>query len=371
MKIAINCSNLKAGGGLQVADSICSQLNRFPHHRFCVVLSSYLQSTKDKIIDFKNVDIFTYDISNTLSTILLGRDQFLDNLVMSNEIDMVFTIFGPSRWCPKVPHLSGFAMSQLVILESPFYSRMTFTQNLKWMFWRQIRQWSFKKSAHYFWTENPYISEKLKVLFKNREVFTVTNYYNQVFDAPNAWRKNIVLPNFKGTTCLSISTYYPFKNFEILKDVVRFLKERHPDFQVRFVLTFDKEMMSVPTEIRDSFVFIGRIDVEECPSLYEQSDIMFMPTLLECFTATYPEAMRMRKPIVTTDLEFARGLCGDAACYYSAVDAEAAAEAIFKVATDKEFAQRLIDNGVEQLKHFDNYEQRADKLICILEEIKQ
>ena len=105
----------------------------------------------------------------------------------------------------------------------------------------------------------------------------------------------------------------------------------------------------------------------ECPNLYEQADIMFMPTLLECFTATYPEAMRMEVPIVTTDLEFARGLCCDAACYYSAVDPAAAAEAIYKVATDEAYRLRLTTNGKKQLKKFDNYEQRAEKLVEILE----
>jgi glycosyltransferase involved in cell wall biosynthesis len=88
---------------------------------------------------------------------------------------------------------------------------------------------------------------------------------------------------------------------------------------------------------------------------------------MECFTATYPEAMRMDVPIVTTDMEFARGLCGDAACYYSAIDSTAAAEAIYKVATEKDYAVRLVANGKEQLKKFDNYEERADKLIGILE----
>ena len=72
---------------------------------------------------------------------------------------------------------------------------------------------------------------------------------------------------------------------------------------------------------------------------------------------------------MTTDLEFARGLCGDAACYYSAVDAEAAAEAIYKVATDKDYRLRLTAYGKEQLKKFDNYEQRAEKLVGILESL--
>ena len=60
---------------------------------------------------------------------------------------------------------------------------------------------------------------------------------------------------------------------------------------------------------------------------------------------------------------------GDAACYYSAMDAKAAAEAIYMVATDKEFTQKLIAAGKQQLKKYDNYEQRVEKLINILEEI--
>ncbi len=370
MNLLINCSNLKAGGGLQVADSICCQLNHFSQHKFVVVLSTRLEITKNKISNYQNVDVYTYDIPISLKTVLLGRDSFLDSIVANNSIDAVLTIFGPSRWCPKVTHLSGFAMPQLVIQESPYFTRLALLQKSKWFLWRKIRQWSFNKSAKYFWTENRFISERLEKLLVHKQVYTISNYYNQIFDNPQDWRRSLELPEYDGVTCLSISTHYPHKNFEILIDAVRELKVWHPKFNVRFVLTFDEKEMPVPSDVRDSFVFIGRVDVAECPALYEQCDIMFMPTLLECFTATYPEAMRMGKPIVTTDLEFAKGLCGDAACYYSAIDPEAAAEAIYKVATDKDYAAKLVANGKEQLKRFDNYEQRAEKLIRILEEIK-
>ena len=77
----------------------------------------------------------------------------------------------------------------------------------------------------------------------------------------------------------------------------------------------------------------------------------------------------MNRPIVTTDLDFAKGLCNDAAYYYSALDPIGAAEAIYKVATNKEYARKLVDNGKMQLLKFDNYEQRSIKLIKILEDI--
>ena len=45
MHILINASNLKAGGALQVADSLCGLLGEFPEHEFVVVLSRALRAT--------------------------------------------------------------------------------------------------------------------------------------------------------------------------------------------------------------------------------------------------------------------------------------------------------------------------------------
>ena len=365
----INCSNLKAGGGLQVADSICGQLQRFHQHQFVVVLSKYLKNTYVHIKQYNNVILYEYDINNSVCTILLGWDKFLDGLVCTHGVEVVLTIFGPSRWIPKVPHLSGFALPQLVMPESPYFQRMSRLERLKWKIWCGVRIWSLKRSANAFWTENPFISERFSKLMRVDRVYTVSNFYNQVFDKPDGWSRAITLPLFDGVTCLSVSANYPHKNFGIIPDVIKTMRRTNSEMKVRFVLTMEEKNMPVDDDVKDSILFIGNVDVSECPNLYEQADIMFMPTLLECFTATYPEAMRMEVPIVTTDLEFARGLCGDAACYYSAVDAESAAEAIYRVATKKEYANRLVANGKEQLKKFDNYEQRAEKLIGILEKM--
>ncbi len=365
MIFLINASNLRQGGGVQVAQSVCSQLKRFREHRFVIVLSELIDDTKIEFGD--NAVVLKHVIKHDLKTIFTGRDSYLDKLVEVNHVDAVLSIFGPSIWRPKVPHLCGFARAQLVLTDSPYYQRLTFKERFTYMIWK----WLFKKCSVIFYTENEYISKMLPKIFGDVEVFTVTNYYNQVFDMPESWEKSRQLPRFEGVTCLSVSNYYRHKNFDILVDAVRYLKDAHSDFKVRFVLTFDEGEMPVPDDVKDAFLYIGKVGVDECPYLYEQADVMFMPTLMECFTATYPEAMRMEVPIVTTDLEFARGLCGDAACYYSAVDAKAAAEAIYKVATDEACRSQLIASGKVQLKKFDNYEQRAEKLIGILEEISK
>lgn len=362
MIFLINCSNLKVTGGLQVANSICTQLGKYRQHHFIVVISSYFKEFD--IPNGDNCKVVRYDIKNNVSTLLFGRDKFLDGLVEEHNVDAVLTVFGPSRWRPQCKHLCGFARAQL-LLKNPLQKELSLKERLLYRIW----EWGFKKSSDTFYTENQYISDMLPRLLGDVKVYTVTNYYNQVFDNPDKWSRSIKLPAFEGTTMLSVSSTASHKNLKIMIPVADYLVQKYPEFQFRFVLTCDQTKMPVPAAIRHHFVFVGKVDVSECPNLYEQADIMFMPTLLECFTATYPEAMRMDVPIVTTDLEFARGLCGDAACYYSAIDAEAAAEAIYSVATAKQYVTQLVANGKEQLKKFDNYEQRADKLISILEEM--
>ena len=355
----INATNIKNGGGLQVAQSICGELKRFLDHQFIVVLSTYIN---DEQIEFAgNVNVYKHNIGHNLKTVLLGRDSFLDGLVDEKHVDAVLTVFGPSLWRPKVKHLCGFARAQLLLKVKGY--RLRGKDRILYKVW----SWGFRRSSKVFYTENEYISRLLEKYYKDVKVHTVSNYYNQVFDQPEKWKRSITLPEFDGVTCLSVSSPSSHKNFGIIEGIVRYLREAHPDFKVRFVLTFCEQNWPMAEDVRDCIVYVGKTDVSECPNLYEQADIMFMPTLLECFTATYPEAMRMEVPIVTTDLEFARGLCGEAACYYSAVDAKAAAEAIYKVATDKEYAQKLVSAGKEQLKKFDNYEQRAEKLVGILE----
>lgn len=360
----INASNLKQGGGIQVAQSLIAQTRHFPQHQFIVVLSDCIRILSN-LVQGSNISIVRYSIKNTPGNLVAGRDRVLDRLVKEYKTDAVLTVFGPSRWRPRVPHLCGFARAQLVLSDSPYNRHLSIKEKVKYMIWT----WMFRNSSNVFYTENGYISKMLpNVLGKRIKVYTVSNYYNQVFDYPHAWHLH-PLPPFDGITCLSVSAYYPHKNFPILIAASRVLERKYPGFRFRFILTIDNGLMDIPEELRDHFVLIGKVDVSECPDLYRQSDIMVMPTLLECFTATYPEAMRMNVPIVTTDLEFARGLCCDAACYYSAVDAEACAEAIYKVATDKVYAHQLVENGKKQLLKYDNYEQRAEKLVRILEEI--
>ena len=369
MKILVNASNLKRGGGLQVADSFCCLLNKYPQHKFIVVLSRYLIDTAKVIEAYSNVNVIFYDIPKTISHVLSGRDKLLDQLVDKEKIEVVLTIFGPSLWIPKVPHVSGFARPHCVLTDSPYFSRMGWREYIKSQIERKILIWDFKRCADVYFTENRFITEKLRRILKNKKVYTVTNYYNQIFDSPERWTDGIKLPAFSGITLLTIGANYPHKNFSIIAPTIKYLQQNYPTFEYRFVLTISESELHLDDEFnyRDKIIFLGKVPLSECPNLYNQCDIVFSPTLLECFSAVYPEAMRMSKPIITTDLAITRSLCGDAALYYNALSPEAFGDAIYCMANDPKLRKDLIDKGKQQLMKYDNYDVRAEKLIKIME----
>ena len=150
MQILVNASNLKKGGGLQVADSFCCLLNQYERHRFVVVLSHYLATTAKQIEKYSNVKVIMYDMPKNIRTFFTGRDMQMDSIVEKEGVDAVLTIFGPSLWIPKVLHISGFARAHCVLKDSPYFTRMRWNERLMSGFNRELLLWAFKRCANVY-----------------------------------------------------------------------------------------------------------------------------------------------------------------------------------------------------------------------------
>ena len=96
----------------------------------------------------------------------------------------------------------------------------------------------------------------------------------------------------------------------IIKKVIPILKQR--GLKVRFTLTIpDVDFNEMFGDEKEYVRNLRPISSKDCPKYYNQADALFLPTLLECFTASYPEAMVMKRPILTSDLPSAKQICGD------------------------------------------------------------
>ncbi|MGB3592377.1 MAG: glycosyltransferase [Nonlabens sp.] len=370
MKILINASNLKIGGGLQVAHSVINHILNQPaiSHDFVFVVSTELELFLFDQIKNVRDKFITYDVPAMVHTSLLGKNKFLDQIVNNFKIDRVFTVFGPSYWRPIVPHTTGYAKPQYIYTDSPFFKQLNFAARLKLSLKRKLHLYSFKNHTDQLISENEDVSVKLRSMMPGKKIHTVSNYYHQIFDDPSKWLPSSGLDNCDDFKILVLASNYPHKNLNLIPDVIKKLKSKFENFSFKFVLTIDeKEFKDKGSEILDHILFMGKIGIAQCPDLYRNSDLLFLPTLLECFTATYPEAMKMEVPILTSDLGFARGICENAAYYVDPLDPDQISDSIYKLHRDKELVNRLIVHGRQRLLKFDTHGDRVRKYINIIE----
>jgi glycosyltransferase involved in cell wall biosynthesis len=354
------------GGGLQVAHSFLNEISANTEHQFHVVLSETLNEQIDQSVFLSNFSFQVYSIRPTVIKAMLGNDAELTSIEKKFNPDRVFSVFGPTYWKSKAKHICGFAKPDYIYKESPFFKTLSFKENIKLKVLEFLQIYSFQNHTDVIITENEDVSSRLQKRIK-KETYTVTNYFNQVFLDKTKWDNSIEIPKMDSIKFLTISANYPHKNLKIIKRVIPILLDKFPDFNFLFYLTIKKEDFGIlPQNCIEHIVFFDKIAINQCPNLYSQCDFLFLPTLLECFSASYCEAMVMKKPILTSNLSFAKGICKDSAVYFDPMNPENIADVMYELVMNKEKQMELINKGIEQLKAFDNSSQRAEKYLQII-----
>lgn len=362
--LLINASNLYVGGGMQVGISVINELtlNGTP---FIAAVSppvfeqlSENAKTNAIIIEKSPSGMFNFSVRRSL-----------DSLVVTHNIDKVFTIFGPSYWTPKVEkHLVGFALPWLIYDTGAIYNKLTPKEKLKKVILRFIQPYFFTKNASALVCETQDVNEKISTFlrFDSKKVFTVSNTISDVYSNESLYDQSILenLPEKKENDfwLLSISHNYPHKNLDCIKTLIKILPDNY-----KFITTLDEGFINdLPDESKERIITLGAVTIYQCPPLYTVSDALFLPTLLECYSASYAEAMYMCKTILTSDRSFAKTICGDAAFYFDPLDNADIAEKILLASTDSDERKHKLLVGKEISNAIPNAHQRAQKYMSIL-----
>lgn len=117
---------------------------------------------------------------------------------------------------------------------------------------------------------------------------------------------------------------------------------------------------------RDIF-FPGWLDQHDLAAIYSLAELYLYPSNLEAFPIPITEAMACGTPIVTADANGLREIAGDAALLVDPKDANAIAEAIVRVLTDRQLSQTLSSRGLQRAQRF-SWDVCAKQTLEILEE---
>lgn len=366
MRILINTAKLRFGGALQVALSFIYECKNYSEHEYHIFVGEGVGKSLRKE-DFPT-NFFFYDLNLGHITLLKipGISSKLSNYEKLIKPDCVITTSGPSYWHPKVPHLMGFNLGMYIYNDSPYFDTISLYRKLRLNIKIKIHFWFFKRDATAYIVQTDDVNQRVRKALKTENVFTVSNTHNSFFSSLKKYEIKLPTKRNDEIWFITLASYYRHKNIEIIPSVIKELNNRGFT-NLKFLLTINKSTFSSVFKNFDTknIINVGPIRPEECPTLYSKCDYMFLPSLAECFSAAYPEAMVMKKPIITTDLSFARGICDNAAVYYDPMDSKAAADAIERILIDKNLQLTLIENGLLRLHHFDSANERAGKILKI------
>ena len=112
---------------------------------------------------------------------------------------------------------------------------------------------------------------------------------------------------------------------------------------------------------RDEVIFTGRITDEELASLMASALALTYVSYFEGFGIPILEAFHCDTPVITSNVTSMPEIAGNAAILTDPFSITSIADAMYKVASDTDFRQKLIVAGREQRKKF-SWEQTAEKL---------
>lgn len=366
MRVLINTAKLRFGGAVQVALSFIYECRQFQENEYHVFVGTGVgQSLREE--DFsKNFYFYRMD----LGSVSLGKIPRIASKLADYENrikpDCVVTTSGPSYWKAKVPHLMGFNLPNHIYFDSPFYKSISTYRKVRFFLKRKFHFWFFRRDASAYIVQTDDVNQRLRKVLKTNKVYTVSNTHSSFFN--NFKDKDFNLPAKRSDEhwFITISSYYKHKNIEIIPSVIKELEKKGLS-NCKFIVTLPPDIFDqvFSHQDKENIYNVGPVKPEYCPAIYNKCDFMFLPTLVECFSASYPEAMVMKKPIITTDLPFAHSICKKAAVFFKPKDAKSAADAIIRVLNDDKLKKKLIEQGLVRLRQFDNANQRADKILKI------
>lgn len=366
-RILLNTTTLNKGGALQTSLNFIQQLLCEPaEFTWRLALSGTL--AKELATAGTALPTDTVVFEQTPAKDRSAR-QRLRALADDWKPDAVLTFSGPAYVKFQQPHLLGCSEPWVTHAGKTAYATLGFPlERFKvWLITQYKKSWFWEADRWIMQTETARqgLHQRLKIPLDR--IAVISNSCGQRYHDSSAE----VRPFPEATAKVRFFCFaapYKHKNLRILPSIAAAFAKLEPtrDFEIVVTLPEGQDWQALQASaaklgVSQRFVNVGPVPIVQGPATFRTCNLLLLPTLLETFSGTYPEAMAMGLPIVTSDLDFARDTCQDAALYYSPHDATAAARELQRLLGDCTLWESLIANGKQRLQVFPTPVQRKEQ----------
>jgi glycosyltransferase involved in cell wall biosynthesis len=359
MRVLVNATTLVVGGGIQIGVSFIEEAFREKRFSWKFLVSPGIYDHISEDIR-RNSDIQCVPISPAKPYSGAKSRRLIRRICSEWTPHLVYSIGFPSYIRFRQPEIGRYTNPwEINFPPLPWHLYPEWTKRLKIRLGIWYRQY-WSKCAAYIETQTEDARSGIhqRIGFPLDRIRVFPNSPNRIFIEAGQHSPDLPPPEAP-FRIFCLAAPYPHKHLDIIPDVALALKQRF-GLEAEFLLTLPEagplwntiRQKALVQGVGPKISNLGVLKLQDCIAHYRKSHLVFLPTLLEVFSATYLEAMAMKKPIVTTDLSFAHDNCGDAALFFKAGDAVSAAEAIHRVLNDPAVYRSLISRGTTQLARY-------------------
>jgi glycosyltransferase involved in cell wall biosynthesis len=377
MRIAILAHALHAGGGYSVGRNLVAAFGRVaPQHHYLVIVPRGL-GYEEICRNLPHHDMITVNTPCGLILRWMYDTWQLPRIIKSFKPDVIVGL--GNRGLPHPP------CAQAVLCHEPhfFYSCDYYgplTLKVRLIIQYQIAH--FRKTlrrTQLLLCQTTVARDRLRRSFRySGRIELCPNAISEFIESAEEPETPLPKP-MKNMRLLLLAHYYPHKNIERVVEAFEAYGNELSGVQV--VLTIAPEQHpnagKLLRRIEESglsgaIINIGPVHQSSLATLYHSCNALLLPTLLESFSGTYLEAMHFGVPIITSDLDFAHGICGDAALYFDPWSPCAIKDAIVRFMAMPEIVPVLVNKGRERLNLFSkSWDEISSNVIRSLEEIRR
>ncbi|MCF6149703.1 MAG: glycosyltransferase family 4 protein [Candidatus Kuenenia sp.] len=373
MKIAINTTSAVAGGGVTYIKNLLTYLSNLnTHHQFLILTT--LKGKEIFYFQHPNFKFLSFRIPSKSSLLRILWEQIILPFLLKKEC--VDVLFSPGNLCPLFSTIPNVVMVQNV---EPFNNELTkgqgLIQRIRLKLLKLLTILSIKRSQRVIFPSiKAYaLTERFGILVQRAEVIyhgiDKKIFYPRIEDKTSyLLKKKYGLDKF----ILYVSHIQRYKNFlELIKAFILLNGNVDDDVQLVFAgKCFDREyydeMKAFIAEqgYESRIIFLGNIPYEELPYLYSDCMIFVYPSTCESFGMTLVEAMACGAPVLASQMEPMKEICGDAAIYFNPMDFAAMADTLYTTLRDRNQIFTMSKKAQERAKIF-SWENTAAKTLRV------
>lgn len=352
MNILVNFYNSKIGGGKNILDNFTNEIlssNSLNHNWIILVPSKnyYLENRK-------NVKFITIEsIANNNIFFPLLYLYSLPKIIKSYKIDLVVN-FGDVIIPTRIKQIYFFDWAYAVYDEPYIWERMSLKDKIV----RKTKIFiidRYIKNVQLIICQTSNMARRLHKKYGVEQIKVIPTPFGMTLS--EKVNKNFSFSKGK-KYFLYPASYATHKNFSIIYKLAELIKSKNLPFVI--ILTIDEKTASdflckVNLNQLTSIVNVGKLNGEEISQIYKSCDVLLFPSLLESYGLPYIESMVFEKPILTSDLDFAHAICGNAAFYFNPFDPESILEVMQNFQADPEVLINKIQNGKKIVQNLPNW----------------